>query len=55
MSGDDDRSSTMTARPIVSAFRFMPGRSSSVMAIAPPNAAPSEAPIAAISSSLGTC
>ena len=44
-------SSTMTARPIVSAFKFMPGPLVVVMPIAPPNAAPSAAPIAAISSS----
>jgi len=44
-------SSTASARPTVSALRFMPGPLVVVMAIAPPKAAPSAAPTPAISSS----
>ena len=44
-------SSTITARPSISAFSAIPGPEVVVMPIAPPYAAPTAAPIAAISSS----
>ena len=44
-------SSSMIARPIVSAFSTMPGPADVVTPSEPPNAAPTAAPAAAISSS----
>ncbi len=44
-------SSSMIARPTVSAFSTTPGPADVVMPSAPPNAAPTAAPAAAISSS----
>ena len=44
-------SSSITANPIVSAFRSMPGPLVAVTPSRPPNAAPSAIPAAAISSS----
>ena len=51
MSVTTSGSSTASARPTVSALRFIPGPLVVVMAIDPPKAAPSAAPMPAISSS----